>query len=177
MLQLTKYTTIQKDFFLIVDLFIVKLHHEKKVFQFNLSMFKSQSTYTSGQQAITYELNPLGGQLLQGLSTNNGFHNSVPQIHVHLLPVNVTIFGAFVYPCFGIFGGLLLPTMSTLVVQGLGKNNLFIYVANLGLCLIGYFIGFYFFKVKKAKELEESWNAFDMKRIQQMVVEGERYDG
>ena len=67
--------------------------------------------------------------------------------------------------------------MSTLVVQGLGKNNLFIYVANLGLCLIGYFIGFYFFKVKKAKELEESWNAFDMKRIQQMVVEGERYDG
>ena len=91
--------------------------------------------------------------------------------------VNVTVFGAFVYPCFGIFGGLLLPVISTLVVQGLGMNNMFIYVANLGLCLIGYFIGFYFFKVKKARELEESWNAFDMKRIQRMTVEGERYDG
>ena len=91
--------------------------------------------------------------------------------------VNVTIFGGFVYPCFGIFGGLLLPVVSTLVVQGLGMSNMFIYVANLGLAIIGYFIGFYFFKVKKARELEESWNAFDMKRIQRMVVEGERYDG
>ena len=91
--------------------------------------------------------------------------------------VNVTIFGGIVYPCFGIFGGFLLPVVSTLVIQGLGMNNMFIYVANLGLALIGYFIGFYFFKIKKAKELEESWNAFDMKRIQRMVVEGECYDG
>ena len=91
--------------------------------------------------------------------------------------VTVCVYGAFVYPCFGIFGGFLLPAISTLVVQGLGVNNMFIYVANLGLSLIGYFIGFYFFKFKKAKELEESWNFFDMQRIQRMTVDGERYDG
>lgn len=91
--------------------------------------------------------------------------------------IKVFVVGSFKIPCFGILGAVLFGGISTLVVQTLNINHLYLYLAILGITLFGYVFGFTIYQLKPTRELIEDWNEIDLSYNRRLCVEEEKYDG